>query len=200
LIALIEQRVRRLAAARAGGDLLIEIGDLGADRVDLLHVGGDSRIHIRVQIAELRAGRVEILRERRGIAEQRLTRSRRRGVVRHRGPSAVISLQRRGQAGRAGAEQVVDLAGVALQGVELSEAALRGVQLIGGGLAECTVDSRDIHPRADRNAAGVLRRGGGEVDRFHVIARRRRVRHVVARDFDGLLKGLKRRDIDSKHI
>ena len=191
LVTLVEQLVRGLPRARALRDLRVEGRDLRADGIDLIDVRGDAGVDVRVQSLELRARGVEVGGERVGIAEQRLSGGRGGRVIGHCGPAAVIGLQRRGQAAGGGAEQVVDLAGVVLQRRELRQGALRGVELGRGRLAVGALHARDIDARADREAAGILRKRGIELDRFLVVPRRARVRDVVARDLDGLLKGLK---------
>src|SRR5208283_1850472 len=61
-IALIEQLVGLLTGRRyaAAHDLLVQVGDLRTDRVDLLNVGRDARIDVRIQPIEPGAGGVQI--------------------------------------------------------------------------------------------------------------------------------------------
>jgi hypothetical protein len=65
---------------RRDHNLLVQIRNRCADRIDLLHIRRDASIDVRVQIVELRTRGVQIAGKRLCIAEQRLARRGRVGL------------------------------------------------------------------------------------------------------------------------
>src|SRR5207248_7915037 len=111
--------------------------------VDLLHVGSDAPVDVVVQRVQLIVVAPQAGGNALGLAKQCLACRRRRRVVREVRPGAVEVLQGGGESARRRADQVVDLAGVGLQGIQLPQCTLRRVQLVGCGLAEAAADTGD---------------------------------------------------------
>jgi hypothetical protein len=201
-IALIEQFVGRLAAClrRADDDLLVQRRNGCGDRVDLSDIRGDAAIDVAVQTLQLSVGSLKTVRYALRLPDQGLASCRRGGIVRHRRPSVVVVLQRGRQPARRGADDVVELVGVRLQAVELAQGALRRVQLIIAELIDGAGYGRYVDPAADGCAAIGLRCGGRQIDGFLSIPRRVCVRDIVAGDRNRRLKGLQRRNTDSKQV
>jgi len=200
VVALIDECERRLAAGvgRVDHDLLVQRRDRAGQRIDLFDVGRNAGVDAVVQVLQLRGRALEGARDGLRLALQRLARRRRGRIVGECRPGIVVILQRRRQAARGGADDVVDLIGVALQRVELCQAALRTRQLVGRKLVVGAAHAGDDHPRADRYRAVRQRRRRGEIDALLGIARRVRVRDVVAGHRDGVLERLQCRDADAE--
>jgi hypothetical protein len=201
-IALIEQFIGRLAARlrRTDDDLLVQRRNGGGERVDLTDIRGDAAVDIAVQILQLRVGTLKTVRHALRIPDQGLAGRRRGGVVRHRRPGAVVTLQRRGQPAGGGTDDVVELVGVGLQAVELPQRALRRVQLTVVELVHGAGDGSHVDAAADGGAAVGLRRRGRQIDRLLGITWGIRVGNVLTGDRNRRLERLQRRNTDREQV
>ena len=173
-VALIEQVVRRLPAGAgdARRDLVVQPRDALRDRVDLGHFALDARIDLVADLVQARVEALQALLQGIGLAQQDLARGNRGRRVRDALERVDELLQRRGQAVRRIAEQVVEALGIGSVDVEVLEAAGGRARLRGDEVVVDALRGLDFDALPDPAVAVGLRRTRADQRRAGGCSRR----------------------------